>query len=152
LSQAIVEGQQINPGRFDRWLDVVHVDAPTSASRLGAAPAAGVVDEDPPHHLGGGREELLTAVPAPDRLGINQPEESLLDQGRGLESLAGLLPRQPAGGELAQLVVDQGEQVLGGAGVAPLDVREDAGHVRHRHARRRPPRPRHHPYPGPVAR
>ena len=59
-----------------------------------------------------------------------------MDQGRGLERLPGLLLGQPLRGQLAQLVVDQRQQLLGGLRVALLDGREDAGHVIHR--RRRP--------------
>ena len=67
----------------------------------------------------------------------DEPEVGLVDQGRGLEGLPGLLLRQPLGGELAQLVVDQRQEPLGRLGVALLDGREDAGHVVHG---RRPPR------------
>ena len=45
----------------------------------------------------------------------------LVDQGRGLERLAGLLLRQLPRRQLAQLVVDQREQLGGGLAVALLD-------------------------------
>ena len=54
-----------------------------------------------------------------------------MDQGGGLERLAGLLLRQLLGGQLAQLVVDQRQELLGRLRVALLDGREDAGHVVH---------------------
>ena len=69
--------------------------------------------------------------PSPGRPCADQPEVGLVDQGRGLERLARLLLRQPLGGELAQLVVDQGQELLGRLGVALLDGREDVGHVVH---------------------
>ena len=75
----------------------------------------------------------------------DQPEVRLVDQGGGLERLAGLLLRQPLGGQLAQLVVDQRQELLGRLGVALLDRREDAGHVVHQRPRSRPIRSR----PGP---
>ena len=59
-----------------------------------------------------------------------------MDQGRGLEGLARLLLGQPLGGQLAQLVVDQRQELLGGLRVAVLDGREDARDVVHR---REPP-------------
>ena len=62
----------------------------------------------------------------------DQPQIRLVDQGRGLERLAGLLLGQPLGGQLAQLVVDQRQELLGGLGVAVLDGREDARDVVHR--------------------
>ena len=61
----------------------------------------------------------------------DEAEVGLVDQGGGLERLAGLLPGQPPGGELAQLVVDQGQELLGGPRLALLDRREDAGDVVH---------------------
>ena len=54
-----------------------------------------------------------------------------MDQGRGLERLARLLLGQPLGRQLAQLVVDQRQELLGRLRVALLDGREDAGHVVH---------------------
>ena len=65
-------------------------------------------------------------------LPADQAQVGLVHQGRGLERLAGLLPRQLPGGQLAQLVVDQGQELLGRLGVALLDGREDAGDVVHR--------------------
>ena len=55
----------------------------------------------------------------------DQPEVRLVDQGGGLEGLAGLLRGHPRGGELAQLVVDEREQLGGGLGVALLDGGQD---------------------------
>ena len=57
--------------------------------------------------------------------GVHQPQVRLVDQGRGLERLAGLLLGQLLGGQLAQLVVDQRQELLGRLGVALLDGRED---------------------------
>ena len=56
-------------------------------------------------------------------LGIHQPEVGLVDQGRGLERLAGLLLRQPLGGQLAQLVVDQRQELPGACG-SPCSMAE----------------------------
>ena len=62
----------------------------------------------------------------------DQPEVRLVDQGRRLERLARLLLGQLRCGQLAQLVVDQRQELLGGLGVAVLDGREDARDVVHR--------------------
>jgi len=61
-----------------------------------------------------------------------------VDQGGGLQRLAGPLLRQLLGGQLPQLVVDQRQELAGGVGVALLDGGEDAGdftHGRHRAGR-----------------
>ena len=59
--------------------------------------------------------------------------------------------RELLGGQLAQFVVDQGQELLGGLGIAVLDGREDARDVVHR----REPLGRYRgkgPTPSPVAR
>ena len=54
---------------------------------------------------------------------VDQPEVRLVDQGGGLERLAGLLLGQPLGGQLAQLVIDQRQELLGGLG-SPCSMAE----------------------------
>ena len=81
---------------------------PACAAPLLATLAAGVVDEDPPHGLGRGGEEMAPAFPAGGFLGIDQTQISLVNQGSRLERLSGLLPGQPLGGQPPQLVIDQG--------------------------------------------
>jgi hypothetical protein len=76
---------------------------------------------------------VAAAVPFSGLFGVDEPEVRLVNQGGGLERLAGLLVRQPLGGQLAKLVVDEWEQSLGGLRIALLDGREDAGHVVHDH-------------------
>jgi hypothetical protein len=49
--------------------------------------------------------------------------------------LAGLLLGQLLGRQLAQLVVDQRQQLLGGLGVALFDGGQDAGNIGHRRHR-----------------
>ncbi len=60
---------------------------------------------------------------------VNQPQVSLVDQGRGLKRLARFLTRQLLRGEFAQLVVDKRQQPFGGLGLALFDRHEDAGYV-----------------------
>ena len=57
---------------------------------------------------------------------IHQPQVRLVDQGRRLERLAGLLLGQLLRGQPAQLVVDQRQELLGGLRVALLDGGQDA--------------------------
>src|SRR5262245_580289 len=55
-----------------------------------------------------------------------------MDQGGRLQGLSRLLGRQPGGGELAQLVVNEWEQIRGGVRIASLDRRKDARDLIHR--------------------
>jgi len=54
-----------------------------------------------------------------------------VDEGRGLERLAGGFGRHPCDGELAQLVVHERQQVGGGPAVASRGSIEEAGHLGH---------------------
>jgi hypothetical protein len=54
-----------------------------------------------------------------------------VNQGGGVERLARLLVGQARRGELAQLVVDQREELAGGVGVALLDEAQDVRDFAH---------------------
>ena len=58
---------------------------------------------------------MAAAVPLRGQ-SAHQPQVGLVDQGGGLQSLAGLLLGQPLGRQLAQLVVDQRQELLRGLG------------------------------------
>jgi hypothetical protein len=55
-----------------------------------------------------------------------------MDESRRLERLPRALLGQLYGGELPQLLVDEGQELLGGVGIALLDGRQDAGYLTHR--------------------
>src|SRR5207244_9612274 len=59
----------------------------------------------------------------------------LMHQGRGAERLPGLFLSQLGRRQLAQLVVDQREKLLGGVRIALLDGGQDAVHFTHRRLR-----------------
>jgi len=54
-----------------------------------------------------------------------------VDQGGRLQRLAGLLLGELLGGQLAQLLVDQRQQLLRGVRIAFLDGGQDAGYLTH---------------------
>jgi hypothetical protein len=100
--------------------------------------AAGVLDEDAAHGLGGGGEEMPAAVePLPV---ADQPEVRLVDQGRGLQGVVGGLACHPDGRQLPQLVVDEREELGGRVPVAGRGGVEEPGDVIHpaRITRRQP--------------
>jgi hypothetical protein len=55
-----------------------------------------------------------------------------MHQGRGLQSLPRLLLGQPLGRELAQLIINQRQQLLCGVRIALLDGGQNTGDVAHR--------------------
>ena len=82
--------------------------------------AAGGLDEDAAHGLGGGGEEVAAMVPLVAVGRANQPEVRFVDEGGRLKRVAGRFGGQPGGGEAAQFVVDQRQQLSSGVGVAPV--------------------------------
>src|SRR5262249_53599957 len=92
---------------------------------------AGVVEEDAAHGLGCGGEEVAAAIPGVCHLAADQAEVGLVDQGGGLQGLPRLLLGQLLRGEPAQLVIDKGEQLLGGVRVALVDGGQEVGDLTH---------------------
>ena len=80
-------------------------------------------DQDAPHRLGGGGEEVPPPVPGQAGFGADQPQVRLVDQRCRLECRVGCLAGELRGRQSPQLVVDQRQELPGRAGVAALDAR-----------------------------
>jgi hypothetical protein len=131
---------------------LLQLDPRAAAAVLDALLAAGGLDEDAPHGLGGGREEVAAMVP-PVAVGrADQPELRFVDQGGRLEGVAGRFGCQSGGGELAQLVVDEREELGDGVALPASHARQDTRHLAHgrlRECRRaRPSATPPHPFAG----
>src|SRR5262249_10508300 len=100
------------------------------AAVLVTALAAGTLDEDAAHGLGG--EEMPAAVPELLLPPADQPQGRPLDQGRGVERLPWGLAGHPLRGQAARLLVDEREELAGRLPVALLDGVQDAGNFTHR--------------------
>ncbi len=90
----------------------------------------GLLDEDPPHRLRGGGEKEPAILPAAGAL-AQEPEIRLVDERRGLERLSGLLPSELQRRQLAQLVVNQRQQLTGCTRITVFNGAQDAGYVIH---------------------
>jgi hypothetical protein len=72
----------------------------------------GGVHQDAPHRLGRCRKEMGAILPA--WLCVRaEPKPRFMNQRCGLKGLAGRFARHLLGGELPQLAVNQGDQLLG---------------------------------------
>src|SRR5262245_54630660 len=131
--QGLVEGEDLLGRRADRDVLVVELDPLPVPAVPEAALAAGTLDEDAAHGLGGGGEELAAAGPAgPRRPGLaGEPQVGLVDQGGRLEGVARALAGQAVGGQPPQFVVDEREEVGGGLAVPGRGGIEQLGQVRH---------------------
>src|SRR5206468_11599450 len=104
-------------------------EASPPAAVLGQLLPPGRFDEDPPHRFRRGGEEV---PPALELLVAHQAQVRFVNQGGGLERLPRRLVSQLPGGQLAQLVVDQRQELTGGVRVALIDRGQDAGYFAHR--------------------
>ena len=92
--------------------------------------AARTLDQDAPHRLRCGREEVAAAVEAGRVLApAEQAQVGLVDQGGGLDRLARSLAGHAGAREVAELLVDQREKPLRAGGIALLDRRKDLCHL-----------------------
>src|SRR5262245_21760461 len=83
--------------------------------------AAGVLNQDAPYRLSGGGEEMTAVVPVRLLPTTDQTQVGFVNQGGGVERLARLLLGQLLRRQLAQLVVDQRQQLPGCVRIALLD-------------------------------
>jgi hypothetical protein len=107
LERFIDRQQFVVGGRGCRFEAFERTPFGRAAAPLTAAPPR-VFDQHAAHRFRGSREEMAAAVPVLSLLDIDQPDVRLVDQGRRLERLAGLLLSQLLRRQLAQLLVDQG--------------------------------------------
>jgi len=122
--QGGVEVEQVLGGLGDA-VELLQRHAPPPPAVLDGLLAAGVVDEDVPHGLGTGGVEVVAALPGALDIPADEAEVGIVDEGGGLERLARRLVGQALGGELPQLVVDERQELAGGAGVAMREGVQD---------------------------
>ncbi len=107
--QGVVDGDEVVVRGLVRDEDAFEIDPLSTTASLVSALVPGAVNEDAAHGLGGGREEVPAAVPPGGRVTPDQSDVRLVDQRSRLQGLARFLLGHPGDGELAQLVVDEGE-------------------------------------------
>src|SRR6266478_2651324 len=95
-----------------------------------------MVNHDAPHQLRGSRDKVGPALP--DRLRIiDQPEVGFVENGGGLQGVAGALPAHVMVGEPVQFGLHQREQLLQRSLVSAAPVAEELGDLLSRGWRRR---------------
>jgi hypothetical protein len=128
--QGFIDGQQLLGRRALDKLGFVQLLAFGASAALETPLAAGRFDEDAAHGLRRDRKKVSTPfelrIPVP-----GQPEPSLVDEGGGLERVTGCLLRHFVGGDPAQFVVYQRQQLVGRLGIASLNRLENARHITH---------------------
>src|SRR5687768_15530886 len=80
LGQGVVEGDQVVGRGGEGEAGLVEVDAAEAAAAFGSGAAAGLLDEDSAHGLGGGGEEMPAAVPVLDARRVDEADVGFVDE------------------------------------------------------------------------
>lgn len=136
--QRLVEGLDPTVVRRDGQVIRLHLDPPPTTA-FGGVPGSGLIDQDPSHGLGGGHQVV---APGRERPLAAELQERLVNQRRGVERLPRPLQCQLRRRELAEFVVNLGQD-LGGVhfktlenDVAFMDSLDQAASLEHRPWRR----------------
>src|SRR5512143_4094049 len=92
--------------------------------------ASGALDEDSPHGLGSGGEEMRAVLPAGLRIGP-ESEPRFMDERGGLECVARWFIGHPMRRHFAQFVINDRQQPFGSTGLALMDVIKDVRQLAH---------------------
>jgi hypothetical protein len=91
--------------------------------------APGVIDQDLAHRLGGGGEEVAAVGDVGQSVAVEEPQQGLVDQGAGLEGVAGPLVAHQAAGRATQLGVDGPDEPIPSVSAAGAGLIEDGSQV-----------------------
>jgi hypothetical protein len=83
----------------------------------------GAVNENPPHRLGGGDKEVRSVLEF-RRLIADEPQPGLVDERSRLQRVSRRFTGHFARSEPTQFFIDQGQQLVGGFGIAAFDGAE----------------------------
>ena len=108
-----IDGFHINPFEFPAMFEPL-----LSACRL---------DENPPHGLRRRAEEMRAIFKPRLFLGFKQSQPRFMNEGRGLQRMAGRFPGHFVRGETAQFVIDKRQQLVGGCQISLFNCVQDAG-------------------------
>ena len=123
--ERFVDGQQFVLGLRSGDLDLIHVHPRHRPAAAEGMSPAGSLDQDPPHRLGGGAEKMGAIF---ENL-ITETQPCLMDEGGRLERVALLFARHLGGSKLAELSVDQRDQIAGGVVLTAADGMKQERHV-----------------------
>lgn len=130
MIQSFVQSEQLLVVHGGGKVESIQIDAFLSAAVPQVVFASGMINEDAAHGFGGGGKEVRAILPR----GLVVPAESqpgFVNQGGGLQGLAGRFTRHFLRGELAQFLIDQRQELVGGVGIALIHAPEDDGEFAH---------------------
>ena len=127
--EGLVEGDHVQALLIEARQDLVQGDPDAIPVALAGVAAPGVIDQDLAHRLGGGGEEVAAVGDVGQGVAVEEPQQGLVDQGAGLEGVAGPLAAHQPPGRAPQLGVDGPDQPFPGVDVAGAGLAEDGSQV-----------------------
>ena len=115
-----MHGQQSRRSERQRQCAILRAFVLHAAAAFERLSPARAFDKNAAHRFRRGRKELRAPCPA-SLLFSGQAQPGFMNQRGGLESLAGALARHLVRGQLAQFLINEREQFLGGLGIALLE-------------------------------
>jgi hypothetical protein len=92
--------------------------------------ASGIINEDAPHGLRGGGEEVRAIIPG-GLIVTPQSQPRLVHQRSGLQGLPGIFARHFLRGKFAQLLINQGQEFIRRVLIALVNALKDDGEFAH---------------------
>jgi hypothetical protein len=129
--EGCIQGEQLFVRNVGLGRDVGQLHpAAVAAVLVGLLPSGGI-HQNAAHGFCRGGEEVSPAFPSRNVPRPDEPKVRFVNEGGRLQGLIGGLARHPSGGELAQLVVYEREQVGGGLAVTGRRGVQESRHVGH---------------------
>ena len=101
--QHVVDRQELGGDVFSRKIVLVQRHPLPAGPAAQRSMVTGLIDQNPPHRLGGRREEVPATVPFLCRVDVDQPQIGFMHEGGGLQCVIEALFSHACRGELAQL-------------------------------------------------
>jgi len=129
--QRLIQCQQAVAGRFGHRNGLLQVNTFSPATVPDSLLSSRLFHKDSSNRFGGGGEEMATGIPVLSLFHVHQPKIGIVDQGGGLQCLAGWFLREFRRRQLPQFVIHQRQELLGSVGIPRFNLRQNTGHVRH---------------------
>ena len=115
-------------GGNDRFAQLI---AGRMAATLDGMPATRLIDQNPAHRFRCRAKKMRPARPVLFWMPLHEANVSFVDKRGSLQGLTGRFLSDLQRRKLAQFVVDLGQQLFGGVGIALFDGGQDAGDFAH---------------------
>jgi hypothetical protein len=127
--ESFIEGDDVQSPPVGGGQGLIQRHASTIALAFRGPAAAGVVHQDLAHCPSGSPEEVPAIAGVGESLAAEEPKQSFVHHGTGLEGMVRSLAAHQPPRHAPQLVVDHCDEASLGAGAAGSDLAEEGGQI-----------------------